>query len=411
MKKKKKLIYPLVIVILTLLMGVGFASVNSIILGIEGTAQANLQDGIYITDVNYVSSVSADYENSKIKYAYQTILNSNIILSETDSNSSITYEVTIYNSNNEDYAFVGEDHLNSIDTYSNQDIIFRINGLNYGDILTARDSVTFTITFYYKNNVLASNNVLESILNFKYRKIYSVTYQDFSSTVNYPTYAIDGESLIVSFGTLDTPIEVKKSNSIMSSSEYTYNNYTLTINNVNGNINIRKLKKYTISNMVTNGSFENGLTGWSKVGSTSTGWYETAIAAVGSKAIFRSPSNAGRNYLSQGLSFTKNHKYYFFLYGICETTQHLIADFANTGAQINLTVDSTAYRRGSVIYNCDKTYNNVVNINYGETTDNVILDGVAVIDLTSAFGTGNEPSKSWCDSNIHYFDGSYTIYK
>jgi hypothetical protein len=30
-----------------------------------------------------------------------------------------------------------------------------------------------------------------------------------------------------------------------------------------------------------------------------------------------------------------------------------------------------------------------------------------LIDLTEAFGAGNEPSVSWCDANIPYFIGTY----
>ena len=31
-------------------------------------------------------------------------------------------------------------------------------------------------------------------------------------------------------------------------------------------------------------------------------------------------------------------------------------------------------------------------------------------DLTEAFGAGNEPSASWLDANIDYFDGTKVFY-
>jgi hypothetical protein len=37
------------------------------------------------------------------------------------------------------------------------------------------------------------------------------------------------------------------------------------------------------------------------------------------------------------------------------------------------------------------------------------VDSIVVIDLTAACGAGNEPSKEWCDANIPYFSGSYTV--
>jgi hypothetical protein len=44
-------------------------------------------------------------------------------------------------------------------------------------------------------------------------------------------------------------------------------------------------------------------------------------------------------------------------------------------------------------------------------TDYSYTDNLILIDLTAAFGAGNEPTKEWCDANIPYFEGSTTIYK
>ena len=45
------------------------------------------------------------------------------------------------------------------------------------------------------------------------------------------------------------------------------------------------------------------------------------------------------------------------------------------------------------------------------TTKNDSMDvkDIMVVDLTSAFGAGNEPSKSWCDTNLSFFDGTKSI--
>lgn len=37
------------------------------------------------------------------------------------------------------------------------------------------------------------------------------------------------------------------------------------------------------------------------------------------------------------------------------------------------------------------------------------IDDAMLIDLTTAFGAGNEPTQSWCDTNIEYFAGNTTI--
>ena len=35
------------------------------------------------------------------------------------------------------------------------------------------------------------------------------------------------------------------------------------------------------------------------------------------------------------------------------------------------------------------------------------VDDAMLIDLTECFGSGNEPDKTWCDSNIPYFEKTY----
>lgn len=54
---------------------------------------------------------------------------------------------------------------------------------------------------------------------------------------------------------------------------------------------------------------------------------------------------------------------------------------------------------------------NTISINYAYTTDNINVDGIGIVDLTAAFGSGNEPDLDWCNENIDYFDGTITAYK
>lgn len=169
--KNYKRIFPFLLFLSTLFIGIGYASVNSVILDISGSLSAKSQDGIFITEVNYKSDVSADYNSSRIISAYQTMLNSNIYLSKTDAKSQITYSVTIYNSNDNAYAFDKADYLESADTYSNEDITFKIDGLNHGDIIDSKESITFSITFCYKDGILSSNNNLKSLLIFKFEYV------------------------------------------------------------------------------------------------------------------------------------------------------------------------------------------------------------------------------------------------
>lgn len=152
----------------TLFMGIGYAAINSVTFDIEGTAIAKAQDGVFITDVNYVSDNYANTDSSKINKYNQTMLNSSVTLSDTNPNSSITYEITIYNSTNNDYYFDKVDYLVGDTTYSNENITFSLNGLNQYDVLNGKNSIKFMITFYYKDNILPNNYTLNSYLNFKF---------------------------------------------------------------------------------------------------------------------------------------------------------------------------------------------------------------------------------------------------
>lgn len=192
-KKKQKIsissykIYPLLLFICTCFMCVGYAVVNSVTLDITGTAIAKEQDGIFITDVKYVSDINADLDNSKIINAYQTILNSSITLSSTDPYSSITYSVTIYNSTNDNYYYDKIDYLTENATYSNEDITFKLEGITNGYLLKAKEYKTFNITFYYKDNILSKNNNLVSYLKLRFNNtvLYKLIEQRYNENDTY----------------------------------------------------------------------------------------------------------------------------------------------------------------------------------------------------------------------------------
>ena len=43
------------------------------------------------------------------------------------------------------------------------------------------------------------------------------------------------------------------------------------------------------------------------------------------------------------------------------------------------------------------------------TGGTMYIDDYMIIDLTEAFGSGNEPEKAWCDTNIRFFEGTASI--
>ena len=168
-QKSNSWIFLLLICISTCFMGIGFAQINTL-LEITGTAVTDPQDNIFITEVNYVGNVGANLNSSEILNTYQTILNSDITLSATDPNSTITYEVVVYNSTDSDYEYKRTSYMLGNDTYDNENIAFRLNGISEGDVLKSKQSIRFTITFYYKNNTVPADNQLKSFINFEFEQ-------------------------------------------------------------------------------------------------------------------------------------------------------------------------------------------------------------------------------------------------
>ena len=72
------LLFPILLAIL--LMGIGYASINSITGEIQGTVIAEVQSGVFITNVEYVSDVDANINTSKIEYYIGTMMQSTVDL-------------------------------------------------------------------------------------------------------------------------------------------------------------------------------------------------------------------------------------------------------------------------------------------------------------------------------------------
>lgn len=176
--------FPLVIFISILFMSIGYAVINYITLDVSGEVIAKNTEDVYITEVNYHSNTNANLSSSKIITAYQTMLNSEIVLSQTDVNSSITYTVKFYNSNSEPYEFTGITYIPGETTYSNESIILEYEK---GSIIYANNYLSINITFKY-NGTIPSDTSLLSYITFEFEKlhIYPVEYisMGYNTTIN-----------------------------------------------------------------------------------------------------------------------------------------------------------------------------------------------------------------------------------
>ena len=165
MKISKNMFLLIVILIAVMIMGVGYVSIEGITGEIEGKVTANAQEGIFITDVENVSNLEANMENSKIKNFVKTTLQSTIELSSTNPLSSITYKITIYNSSKEIGRFTEVKYDKEF--YDSEDITFEITGFVPGERIQPKETKNILITFRYKDTTtVPKNRVLNSYLNF-----------------------------------------------------------------------------------------------------------------------------------------------------------------------------------------------------------------------------------------------------
>lgn len=230
-------IFPFLILLSTIFMGIGYASINSITSEIKATVIAKKQEGVFITDVIYNSDNNANLTTSKINNYYQTVLNSHIELSKDNPSSSITYTVTIYNSSDSDLYFVKVKYDEQF--YDNSNIIFKLDGIEPGFNLQSKQYITFNITFSYLEDSTLNNNVLNSYLNFEFKQKYNVTYVNFENN-NYPTTIFEGYDLSVDL-TLEqiNDLTITQGEKVLINNvDYTFENNILLIKNVSDNITI-----------------------------------------------------------------------------------------------------------------------------------------------------------------------------
>lgn len=174
-------------------------------------------------------------------------------------------------------------------------------------------------------------------------------------------------------------------------------------------------RKYHLVNLVTNGSFENDFTGWSNIRPTQT--VSTERAVTGTKSCrFNGdiPSYSwSNNYLGAPRT---GHIYYQSIWCINDvaTGWGLYAGengnmTENVSVSHDVAIHGTAFRRLSrrTKVNSTKPQLNLLIYGAGSTaaTGTSFWDDALVIDLTSTFGKGAEPTIEWCDEHISYFDG------
>lgn len=259
MKRKKKSnkfkmfiknnLFLLLIIVATLFMSVGYATVNSVSLDLTGTSNIKSRPAVIITDATITSGTNGtDTLRSSIDMLHEDIMKSRIVLGSNQS-ATLTVSMTILNNTSDKRMFTGVTYGNNF--YDNNNISYSLSGLNVGDTLAPGASKTYTITFSY-NSSNTSNNVLNSYLKFNFEKYWTITYSHIDTTnKNYPDYILESETTKTVTFNGDIPYDVQISPSVT----YTYTSPTLTLTNVTQDITINRYYSITYNlNGGTNGS-------------------------------------------------------------------------------------------------------------------------------------------------------------
>lgn len=148
-----------------LLMGIGYAVINSVTGEIKGNVIANVQNDVFITNVEYVSDVDANLTISEIQSYKSSLMQSTVELSSTNPASEIKYKVTVYNNSANSYPFLSVlyDGTNS-EFYDNENIIFEIDpsGFNVGDVINANETKESIESIKFEQETVEPEGIIAS---------------------------------------------------------------------------------------------------------------------------------------------------------------------------------------------------------------------------------------------------------
>ena len=236
--------YIIAIFIATLLMSVGYSSINNVTLDLTGRSSMVATTGVFIHEATINQAANADVNSSEIQLFYQTMLRSKVALLTDNLNSTLPITITVYNKSAYDVYF--DDVIYSNEFYDNNHIDYTLSGISHLQKLAKNTSVTFTITFKYTNAYKNSSpsqpydNILNSYLNFRFLKGYNITYSNISGS--YTNLVLEGGNLNVNFGA-NAPDDVEVVGSTTGTTytkgtHYTYTNGVLTFNNVSEGLDV-----------------------------------------------------------------------------------------------------------------------------------------------------------------------------
>ena len=390
-------------------------------LQINGEIAVRVKEDIRITDLKITSKTGNVEEKYNNRFGKDNVS----LFVKMPANSSITYTAKVTNSIDSDYL------VKSIESQNKNSNIGVTISLKQNDLISKGEK-SFTITL---SNNTGSLQEIEFISQYKFQKEVEPTFKmddlptSYTMGNNYPvtyTYTV-GESGLKDITCTSNVSGTITNLSTLSEGEHTIT-CTLTANSGKTKSESKKTtithKPFQITNLVKDGSFENGATDWSLSGGSSIA---TGVSSHGNKSLLLYSSSSDHKHGSQRLREQKpklNHLYYgrlMFLSSSAFSTSDCRFEWYYTDAPNALMVfarksintDKWTLLSGTAKIT-DSTYLSYTwtlrNFQVSPNSNNY-TDELVIVDLTEAFGSGNEPTKAWCDENIKYFDTTTTIYK
>lgn len=180
---KKNLFFPILLSFSCLFLCIGYAHVNDINLNISGLSSAEIQKGLFISNVNINNENQTS--SAEILNSHATMLNTNILLAN-DALSEISFDITIYNNSDVIYVYnKATPNEYDEDFYTNKYIVYQIDErIIQGDKIEGRQDHEFTITFKYIDGLDFANlpedfsNSLSANINFDFKQLQQVTVGD-----------------------------------------------------------------------------------------------------------------------------------------------------------------------------------------------------------------------------------------
>ena len=236
----------LVIISTVIFLTIGYAQLTTQ-LGIYGmSAIVRAQKDVRIGGIllsNATNDGISHYEEYNVKNIYSSATLPN-------ANSTITYDVKVVNLGNVEVGILDISGLPNNLTYtiSNYNLEEPLCDDNNSSQCKLGIEKTLHITISYKENGFDENNITYPLdLSFDFKRIYSITYDGFTSTTGLPTSILEDQTKTITFNnTTGIPKEV-----LVAGASGSYNSPSLSISATNKNVTI--YKKHLITYVLDDG--------------------------------------------------------------------------------------------------------------------------------------------------------------